>query len=346
MRKLVALLGLLLLLPVLAVSQPQWHIIGHTSFTAGQGQAVGTDGQRLYIIRQYGSQNIPTFVAYDVTPTKAGSPTPLLVNDPDLLSCPGKAIQSGVAIAADRNPSRDEVATSLYVLAGRYNKTRTKPTPVRKCFFRYDIASGDWQRLADTPYEQGSGDALTYVEWEGKAYLYAFVGSQCEDTDRPPDQPTIAFLRYDIEGNSWTELPHPAQWRAVDDGASLAWDGGRYVYALHGSNCSDKPTKGFARFDLLTQTWEERPDIPELVNDGGSLVWDGGNFLYAVVGGSQTSAYRYDLTAQQWQPLPDMPCPVGAHTGNLLAHISGVLYAWQGNASSANCGGTAILSFY
>jgi hypothetical protein len=42
----------------------------------------------------------------------------------------------------------------------------------------------------------------------------------------------------------------------VDDGGSLIWDGGRYLYAIIGGGGEVSDGKGFYRFDLQLLEWE------------------------------------------------------------------------------------------
>jgi N-acetylneuraminic acid mutarotase len=191
--------------------------------------------------------------------------------------------------------------------------------------------------LADTPGDQGPGDALAFVRLGDEAYVYALIGAATKRRSKAFN----SFLRYNVAADRW-ENDLPALWACTDDGAALAWDGGRSLYALQGSDCQDQATHNFARFDLQDWRWEELPSIPEPVNDGGSLVWDGARYLYAIVGEGR-GAYRFDTQKSSWEELADLPCPVGYYTGNRLAVIEGKVYAWQGSPSTWECGGSALM---
>ena len=61
----------------------------------------------------------------------------------------------------------------------------------------------------------------------------------------------------------------------TDDGASLVWTGGEYLYALRGEWHETIPNGDFARYHIPTQTWQNMTLMPESdgVGDGASLLW-------------------------------------------------------------------------
>jgi hypothetical protein len=277
-----AVLGCCLALITLAIA-------GHTPKAGGLSQAiVGTD-DALYILRAHKS-NDPLYFWRCPINEATYFDEPLT----GLLGAEARArgvFQNGTALAWDGE-------RYIYALVGGFYEHRG-----RKGFWRYDTCIGQlpdcekrWSQLADTPGEQGAGDALAFVKQGESAYVYALVGAATKERSGAYN----GFSRYDVALNNWKELPKP--WDCTDDGAALAWDGGHYLYALRGSNCRDDATQDFARFDLTAQTpsWETMSSIPEPMDDGGSLIWDGGRYLYAITGGGGEVSdgkgfYRFDL---------------------------------------------------
>jgi N-acetylneuraminic acid mutarotase len=310
-----------------------WVIVGYTPEVGGEGEAVVGLGDSILIVGQAAAERLADLWLFFVRDD--GS----LVLD-TMLPSPPSHLKSGTALAWDQRGC-------VYTLTGGAQRDTG-----RKDFLCLDLCAKEWEELSETPYDQGAGDALAYLRLppDGKPYIYALFGVQ----NVPGGRSGFGrFARYDIKNDVWEELPQP--WDCTDDGAALAWGGGRYLYALHGTNCQDQPTKDFARFDLTAQTpgWEALPDIPAPVDDGGSLIWDGGNYLYAVTGGAGEEAkgttpkgfYRFDLTKQEWQTLDPLPCPIGDYVGNRLAYVKGYIFAWQGSYSTRDCGGKAIMRY-
>jgi len=79
----------------------------------------------------------------------------------------------------------------------------------------------------------------------------------------------------------------------VEDGASLVWTGGDYLYALSGEYLETTPVQDFWRYDIVSDSWTTMAPIPENggVGDGGSLLWVGNwlpahaDYIYALGGG-------------------------------------------------------------
>jgi len=218
---------------------------------------------------------------------------------------------------------------------------------------RFDLSLAAWDPVAlpDTPYAQGAGDSLAYVQEEHRSYLYAVIGlasSQAED--RGVEERVSAFVRLQVEPtvkSSWEVLEEFAF--CVDDGSSLSVTD-EYIYFLHGCDCGDQPVKTFWRYSIQAQQREtDLQPIPARTgaNDGASLAWDGVRFIYATVGGAGESAkgalgdefFRFDTEAEspdsQWQVLESQPCRLGDAPGNRLAVLYGYLFLWQGSSTGS-----------
>lgn len=200
------------------------------------------------------------------------------------------------------------------------------------------------EQLNDTPFAQGAGDALTWSGYDDQ--LYAFLGSEKLGT---------VFARYNLSSSSWnTTLPF--NWTCTDDGASLVWAGGEYLYALRGEWQETVPNGDFARYYIPNGTWGDMSHINESdgVGDGASLLWTEKypDYIYALGGGSCLedpgyNFYRYNITSNKWKPLESIPCPVGHYVGNRLGFANGYIYYWQGTPTSEKwtCGGNAFFMF-
>jgi hypothetical protein len=334
--------GLAILLCVansLRVTGQQWTQCSSTQKAGGLGQAVLGTGDHIYVLRGY-SSGACQFWRYDPA---ANSWVTLLEWSP-LALAPFNPIprpKSGTALAWDGDDQ-------IYVLFGGAG-TDTE----RAFFYSYVISTQTWTRLADSPHAQGAGDAMTWSGYDNA--LYALLGSA--DRGSTP-------ARYVPASGLWESLPFNPKWHCTDDGASLAWAGGQYLYALNGEWEETVPHNDFARFDLVAQAWEDLAQIPETaatggsagVGDGASLLWIGAwndaevGVLYALGGGGVReepgySFYRYDTSGNSWEALAHLPCPVGEWVGNRLGYADGAIYCWQGYKSSPACGGSALLMY-
>ncbi|MCK4732498.1 MAG: hypothetical protein KAT65_08570, partial [Methanophagales archaeon] len=300
-----------------------WIEKADTPKAGGYGEAVvGTDNG-IYITRCYNINNNPSFWRYDT------------LNDIwDIMNVSGLtkgAFRNGAALAWD---SEDYIYA---LLGGSYSDTN------RTLFYRYSISNNRWEKLIDTPHTQGAGDALTWFDNK----IYAFLGSKEHGT---------AFGCYNLSNNSWYALPLNPNWTTTDDGASLVWTGGEYLYALRGEWQETVPSQDYARYHIPTRTWAGMEDIPESegVGDGGSLLWvnDYSDYIYALGGNSCLEVpgynfYRYSISSDSWESLESIPCPVGNYVGNRLGFAGGHIYYWQGSPKTEKwvCGGDAFYMF-
>ena len=311
-----------------------WTYEGETSKVGGYAESVVGDGNYVYILREYSSSYSPYFWKFDPSD---GSITDLNI------SFPKGTFQNGAAMAYD-------YSGNFYVLTGGSYDSGAD----RVAFYRYNISRDEWTRLADTPHVQGAGDAIVYSEYDGM--IYAFVGRAHYNGDYKADNYSV-FLRYDPKADTWSYLQFP-DWPGTDDGASLAWTGGRYIYALEGEFYENSPLRNFARYDIEADEWENMSEIPtkDGVGDGGSLLWIGhydssfSNVIYAFDGNgcNETPGYNftvYYINNDTWAKLEDIPAPVGDYVGNRLAYAQGKIYYWQGTPSTWEGGGKGIYSY-
>ena len=311
-----------------------WTYVADSPESGGYGECVGSDGEYLYILYDYSSSTSPYFWRFDPA---TDSFTQLNA------SLPNGTFQNGVAMAYD-------YSGNFYILTG----SKYAGLGDRVAFYKFNISTETWYRLANTPHVQGAGDAIVYSAYDGK--IYAFIGRAHYTGSYKPDNYSV-FVRYDPATNSWSYLNFP-DWPGTDDGCSLTWTGGRYIYALEGEFYENSPISSFARYDIETNTWEDMSDIPtkDGVGDGGSLLWIGyydsrySDIIYALDGNgcNETPGYNfsaYHISTDTWEKLDSLPYPVGDYVGNRLAYVDGKIYYWQGTPSTWDGGGTKICSW-
>jgi len=291
----------------------------------GWGQAIVTTDSGIYLARCEFASTSPEFYFYDplgdrwTTKSTTGLPV--------------GAFRSGTAVAWDGDGL-------IYALLGARQDDSN-----RTLFYRYSITDDAWTRLKDTPHAQGAGNALTWSGYD--QMVYAFLGSRTHGGSR--------FARFDPTTGDWTVLS--IRWRVTDDGASLAWAGGEYIYALQGEADEHIPNVTFARFHIPTGTWDGLPGIPDLggVGDGASLLWVGRwvpeatRYVFAL-GGSAGIArgrgfFAFDTYLRRWITLPDLPYPVGYTVGNRLGYGQGKVYYWQGSPGTWPSGGNSFQAY-
>jgi len=308
----------------------EWIKKADTPAAGGYGEAMIGTGKSIYIARCYNINGNPAFWRYD---PEDNSWDPM-----NTLGLESGAFRNGAALAWD---SYDYI----YALLG----ARYKAEDDDRClFYRYSITNNSWEQLADTPHAQGAGDATAWSGYDGQ--IYAILGNK--------DRKSV-FACYDSSNNSWNELPCNHNWTSTDDGASLVWSGGEYLYALRGEWQETVPNQDFARFHIPTKSWEDMRPIPESggVGDGASLLGIGNwlseynDYIFALGGGSCLedpgyNFYHYSISQDEWKELEPIPCPIGNYVGNRLGFANGHIYYWQGAPSTWDCNGNALYMFY
>jgi len=317
-------------LEVKVVADADYWVWVADTVTGNYGEAIVGTGDAIYIARG------DRFYRYNPSSNSlvelASPPAP-----------DGYAFKTGTALAWDF----DDYIYALYGAATGES---------RRYFYRYSISRDYWEALAETPYDQGEGDAITWVESEGR--IYATIGGE--------QRPTY-FLYYDPATNSWSDAPsNPPE--GMGDGASLVWTGNDYVYALRGEFYEEDPTYDFWRYSLSQNIWVSMADIPAYPHDGGvGGVGDGGSLLYIgfwlenqsdyiyALSGNQAYPerppipdkrfYRYAISSDSWEQLADLPFGIGYYVGCRLAYANGHIYAWQGTPGTWEGGGDD-LAFY
>jgi len=191
-------------------------------------------------------------------------------------------------------------------------------------FWSYNTGTDTWNDPVDPSnysYVIGLGSDLAY---DGDEYIYAIRGSNDD-----------AFSRYNVDGDTWENLPNvdfgapSAQYNnVVGSGGDLAIDSERNVYVIQGGARS-----GFARYTPSSETWTPLPNTPVLTTLGSRIAYDSTtNAIYLLGGANKNRFYKFDLSNQEWTQLPD--APAGIYVGSGMRVISGEIYVVRGNSTT------------
>jgi len=151
-----------------------------------------------------------------------------------------------------------------------------------------------------------------YREWANRNVDRRFVGASLPITS----------------GGTWKKSPVLPSYR-YEFGAAVVDD---KIYVIGGINAPSvyHATKKNEVFDVKTQKWESKTDLPVIIHHPG-VTSDNKNVF--VIGGngiritSYKYAHSYDPVTDKWTRLPDMPtkrCALG------LSHLDGKIYAVGG----------------
>ena len=301
-----------------------------------QGIAVAGAGAYLYCVKG------PLAYRYDPSTDTWSDAAMADPPQPD-----GSAFKAGATLTWDNG----DYLYAMFGAAGNEN---------RRWFYRYSISGNSWTQLENTPlngrgHSQGAADASAWVPGSVLGttgdYIYAIAG----DHDTVID---TAFVRYSISGNTWESVTWNPSWTTADDGASLVWTGGIYLYALRGEWDEDVPSDNFARFKLTDNTWTDMDGLfplePGGIGDGASLAWLGdNNYIYAFGGGSVNDTavprddnfYRYSIADDSWVQLADIPFKTGYYLSGRLGVVNGKLYCWAGETEGAGADADPLAVF-
>jgi hypothetical protein len=202
-------------------------------------------------------------------------------------------------------------------------------------FYKYDLASDTWSKLADTPIAIGYGASSVI---EGK-YLYLLKGEY-----------DSVFLRYNLEENSW-ELPvrgifHEPTYSnsnvyPFSGGASMTPDGNGNAYVIRGGWDTL-----FNRYNPLTGKSEQLAFLPVGAVDGAQITYVAQeNAVYYVTGLNNYSRranaknnyfFRYLIATNTWEDLnTNLPPSQLSGSGiSLIYDGSRYLYLTAGGGSA------------
>jgi uncharacterized repeat protein (TIGR01451 family) len=200
-------------------------------------------------------------------------------------------------------------------------------------FYSYDPRSDAWTELAAAPTNSGNNGGATYLN--GKIYVsYTENSSQVDVYDISSNTwTTIAnplgegtaditalgediymavetkFIKYNPATETTTTLAEPPKFTTTECGSGFeAWGGlqpyhGK-IYGDQGNGC-----KGFAVYDVASNSWSELPELPNGAVAGSALDPVTGTY-YAYGNYHQTELFRYDIASNSWS-VATLPFKIG-----------------------------------
>ena len=280
-------------------STGNWSSVTSAPSTFAYGAFIQRVGDNFYVLRGNGSQN---FYKYSISKDWWYTPTFNLFGYQWFGSSYFPVDYGSGIVKGDGD--------YFYAMRGGYDNN----------FVRYDYKTGTITPLARIPTGSYRGGALVYESTHN--YIYAIVG----EVER-------SLFRYDIATNTWTEEvqdPPPTQ---PSSGASLVYDGSRYIYYARGGG-----TNQWYRYDTQAPAgsrWSAALPTTGLGNldYGAELVYKDG-YLYTLRGGASNPNpfYRFDtsqLPGGSWTSLASLPAAV-YNDGFLIDGKDGYLYAALG----------------
>lgn len=184
--------------------------------------------------------------------------------------------------------------TNFYLIRGSFSDD----------FIRYNETTGQVTRLARLPGGASIGSSLAYNNTDNKIY---FIGNQYDQR----------FYSYSIANNTWEEITTDPPLATMLSGASLVYDGSRYMYLTRGG-----ATVNFYRYDTQAAAgsrWSSLANSSLPTADVGHLIHKG-NYLYILRGSNieNNPLLRYDISTNSWTSSLS-PMSVSVSSGGFLA---------------------------
>ena len=226
---------------------------------------------------------------------------------------------------AENKTTKDGCALTYgngYVYATKGGNTRE--------FYTFNVARDSWRtRDSIVLWASGrgarNGTCLAYAS----GLVYMLKGNN-----------TREFMLYDPARDTWRILPEinkvGTSNRKVSHGASVSWDGSRYLYAFKGSS-----TDEFWRYDMLSMIWDtlkwvkKGPSNRKIKAGAGSAYVNGK--VYLLKGGNTTEFWAYDVAQDSWRQKTDIPIGpllTKVKTGGAMTatntSLAGIIYALKG----------------
>jgi len=224
---------------------------------------VGPDG-KLYLVTEY--RNDSYFIRYDNEIRKW-----------EFLDTPSAKLgYRGVAVASDG-------VKYIYCLPGGSLNS----------FFRYDITTNSWSKMADLPVTSDVGSDITFATSGGSSYIYAFRGNSSN-----------TLWQYNISANSWTQkASFPAS--VYSWGVNIVWDGSDGIFAISNNY------NGFYKYSISANTWGTALATPGTPAAWHSQMKTGSNeiidFRRDYVSTGVTRLRKYTIDTNTWSDLATPP---------------------------------------
>jgi N-acetylneuraminic acid mutarotase len=176
----------------------------------------------------------------------------------------------------------------IYFVAGRTDKAKVA------FFYKFNPQANQWIKLANIPSATFN---LGLAAVNGK--IYAIGGDVFQDTNR----------EYDPQIDTWKILePMPTSRQHIDCGVY-----GDEIYIMGGLTSWESITRKHEAYNVLSNSWSEKADIPSLRNNAAVVSLD--NLIY-VIGGAGTeediwgdilTVETYYVNTDEWLQKNDLP---------------------------------------
>lgn len=180
----------------------------------------------------------------------------------------------------------------LYRFGGHTTAGNTNNTASN--WSRFDPSTNTWTALTLGPSARAMTQMFSY-----NGFIYLFSGYQASQGA----QVTIRdFWRYDVAGNTWTQIIATAPPPTFEGGRFCEIDGIQY---LIGSSISSTPTNIFWSYDQVAGTWAQKANLPVSLRMHGAAAHNGKLYVF---GGQTASApvntlYEYTPSTNTWANL-------------------------------------------
>ena len=247
------------------VSNQTWTQKSSAPNTFYYGGTIRKAGDSFYAIRGY---NSTAFYKYNIAKDSWLSPTRGLFGNEFRSSSYLNVYYGADIVKGDGD--------NFYLTRGYYANN----------FVRWNSSTGELVELANTPVGVYNGSSMVYDSTNGKIYLTGGAYVQ-------------KFYVYDIATDVWTEEVDDPMPYNVNYGASMVYDGSRYIYHNRGGNGSN-----FYRFDTQGSAgskWDTMSNAPAGLGYGAELALYNG-YIYTMRGQNVANnpLYRYDIAGDSW----------------------------------------------
>lgn len=258
--------------------------------TIGYGASMVYDGsQYIYVTRGNGTD---TFWRYDTSSDEWSN-----LDGVDF-GVPSSSITNAINRSADM--TIDRANGLIYATQGNFNKG----------FSVYNIHTGTWQILPDTPTLPYDGSAIEFDPVSNAVYFTAGYS-------------TTGFYKFDVATQEWSQLAETPSSMLYGAGIHLI---DRSIYTFRGGN-----TQSFYRYDIESDSWK----LPTRglfgrvyaqvaashinISTGADVVQGSEDTFYITRGGTSDDFVSYDAKTGQVTQLNNTPS--GVTTGSSLVYV-------------------------
>ncbi|MEN9328302.1 MAG: hypothetical protein RI947_1110 [Candidatus Parcubacteria bacterium] len=284
------------------ISTSTWSQLGDAPATLSTGAAMKNIGGVLYILRGGATQQLYT---YNIAKASWQVPT------------------MGLFSGFYRGSDVRTFTTGAEIIHGSGTYYYLTRGGVDNLFIRYDSSTGETVQLADAPPGFTTGAEMVYDSVNGKIYAIA-------------NSVLLKFYSYTISTDTWVEMSSDVLPALPGAGASLEYDGSRYIYYLRGGS-----TTAMYRFDTQASAgsrWSAALAVsPGTIGAGGDMVYKSG-YMYVTRGNAALSFYRYDTSGNSWSDpaVADLPSGATFAADGFLVYSGGdYIYGCRGTNTAA-----------